>query len=197
MPIIKQIVCYLNTYGGFFSFLGVIGNAYGGFFSFLGVIGLVVTFITSLLLQRKRHFQNQLGLLRVLKWQLNYLGGQQEIRVRSDARYPHLRWYKTTLKAGDIPPLDMEDIDPNRYIFELDEEIKGESTYELKILVSWVHNDVTLVNNLTRKLLELNLANSPSEIKIKELRCLVDKSITSLQKLIPKAIKEIDMKWLH
>lgn len=94
----------------------------------------------------------------------------------------------------------MKDIDPNRYIVELDEEIKGESTYELKNLVSWVHDDVTLVNSLTRKILELILANSPSEIKkhkINEMRRLVDKSIASLEKLIPEAIREIDMKWLH
>ena len=183
MPIIKQIVRYLNTYGGFFSFLGV--------------VGLVVTFMVSLGLQRKKHLQNQLGLLKTLRWELNYLGGQQDICVDSLFRYPHLRWYETTFEKGDIPPLDMKDIDPNRYVVELDEEIKGESTHELKILVSWVHDDATLVNNLTRKLLELNLANSPSEIKIKELRRLVDKSITSLEKLIPEAIKEIDMKWLH
>lgn len=188
MPIIRQIVCYLNTYGGFFSFLGV--------------IGLVVTFMVSLRLQRKRHFQNQLGLLKILRWELNYLGGQQGIHVSSLARsrYSHLRWYKTTFQKGDTPPLDMKDIDPNRYIFELDEEIKGESTYKLKILVSWIHDDVTLVNNLTRKILELILANSPSEIKkhkIKEMRRLVDKSIASLEKLIPEAIRKIDMKWLH
>lgn len=181
MPISKQIVCYLNTYGGFFSFLGV--------------IGLVVTFMVSLRLQRKRHFQNQLGLLKILRWELNYLGGQQEIHVRSHARYSHLRWYKTTFEKRHIPPLDMKDIDPNRYIVELDEEIKGELTYELKILVSWVHDDVTLVNSLTRRILEMNLANSPSD-RIKELRRLIDNSIASLEKLIPEAIREIDMKWL-
>jgi len=180
-PIIKQIVSYLNTYGGFFSFLGV--------------IGLVVTFMVSLRLQRKRHFQNQLGLLKTLRWELNYLGGQQEIHVSSVTRYTHLRWYKETFQKGDIPPLDMKDIDPNRYIVELDEEIKGKSTYELKNLVSWVHDDVTLVNSLTRKTLELILANSPSEIN--EMCRLVDKSIASLEKLIPEAIREIDMKWLH
>lgn len=79
MPTIKQILLWLNIYGGSFSAISV--------------LVAVATFFIALGLQRKRHINNQLGLLKSLICELNYLGGEGEMQIGPLSRHSHLHWY--------------------------------------------------------------------------------------------------------
>ncbi len=185
MPTIKQIFLWLNIYGGSFSAISV----------FMAV----VTFFIALRLQRKRHINNQLGLLKSLMCELNYLGGEGEMQIGPLTRHSHLHWYEEAFSKGGVPTHDMKDIDVNRYIAELDEKIKGESTRYLKEVLLFIHDSVVMINRWTDKFLKLTQSRDSKQVKSKEaenMYIFVKQPIERLKILIPEAVQEISTKWL-
>ncbi len=175
-------------------------NTYGGLVSAASVLIAVVIFLITLLLQRNRRIRGQIGILKSLMCELNYLGGQGEMNVAGRARRSHLYWYEKSFKTGSIPTHDMKDINVNTYITELDEEVKGKSTRDLKNIVLWIHDCVIMVNRWTGEFLKLHSADYPSQIKAQEVKKMlpfVKHPIDRLKELIPVATKEIDTKWLN
>ena len=186
MPTIRQIFHWLNIYGGAFSAISVL-VAVGSFF-------------IALLLQRKRHINNQLGLLKSLMCELNYLGGEEKMQIGPITKYSHLHWYEKSFSKGEIPSYSMKDIDVNRYIAELDEKIKGESTRSLKEYLLFIHDNVVMINRWTDEFLKLAQSRDSKEVKIKEadkMYIFVKIPIENLKKLVPEALQKINTNWFN
>lgn len=186
MPTIKQIFLWLNIYGGAFSAISI-----------LVAVG---TFFIALWLQRKRHINNQLGLLKSLICELNYLGGEGKMQIGPLTRYSHLHWYEEAFSEGGVPTHDMKDIDVNRYIAELDEKIKGKPTRYLKEVLLFIHDSVVMINRWTDEFLKLTQSRDNKEVKSKEaekMYVFVKQPIERLKILIPEAVRQINTKWLN
>ena len=186
MPIIKQILLWLNVYGGSFS-----ANS---------VLVAVATFLLALWLQRKRHITNQLGLLKSLMCELNYLGGEGEMQIGPIKRHSHLHWYEETFNKGGVPTHDMKDIEVGRHIVELDEKIKGSSTRYLKDTLLFIHDCVVMTNRWTDEFLKLVQSEDSKEVKrqqAQKMYVFVKQPIERLKILVPEAIQEINTKWLN
>ncbi len=184
MPTIKQIFLWLNMYGGAFSAISV-----------LVAVG---TFFVALFLQRNRHINNQLGLLKSLVCELNYLGGEGQMQIGSTKRDSHLHWYEEAFSKGGVPTHDMKDIDVNRYIAELDEEIKGKSTRSLKEFLLFIHDCVVMVNRWTDEFLKLLQSEDKKEVrsqKARKMYVFVKQPIERLKTLVPEAFQEINTNW--
>lgn len=184
MPTIKQILLWLNIYGGSFSAISV--------------LVAVATFFIALGLQRKRHINNQLGLLKSLMCELNYLGGEGEMQIGSIPRHSHLHWFEDTFSKGGVPTHDMKDIDVNRYIVELDEKIKGNSTRYLKDTLLFIHDCVVMINRWTDEFLKLVQSEDSKEVKrekAEKMYLFVKQPIQRLKILVPEAIQEINKNW--
>ena len=184
MPTIKQILLWLNIYGGAFSAISV--------------LVAVATFFIALWLQRKRHVNNQLGLLKSLMCELNYLGGEEKMQIGPITRYSHLYWYEKLFSKGEIPSHDMKDLDVNRYIAELDEKIKGKSTRPLKESLLLIHDNVVMINRWTDTFLKLSQSRDSREVKIKKadkMYIFVKTPIDNLKKLVPEALQKINTNW--
>lgn len=184
MPTIKQIFSWLNIYGGAFSAISV-----------LVAVG---TFFIALCLQRKRHINNQLGLLKSLICELNYLGGQEKRQIGSITTYSHLYWYEKAFSKGEIPSHDMKDIDVNRYIAELDEKIKGKSTRRIKDFLLFIHDNVVMINKEKDRFLKLSQSRDSKEVKIKKANdryLFVQIPIENLKRLVPEIFQEINTNW--
>ena len=183
MPVIKQIGLWLNTYGGAFSAISV--------------LVAVVTFFIALLLQRKRHIDNQFGLLKSLMCELNYLGGKEKMLIGSISRDSHLHWYNAAFSKGDIPTHDMKEIDINRYITPLDEKIKGKPTRSLKEFLLFIHDCVVMVNKWTNEFLKLAQSEDEEFAKQEAKRkyVFVKQPLGRLNKLIPEALQEMNTNW--
>ena len=167
-------------------------------FSAISVLVAVGTFFVALLLQRKRHISNQLGLLKSLMCELNYLGGEGKMQIGSMSRDSHLHWYEEAFNKGDIPTHDMWDIDVNRYIAELDERIKGKSTRSLKNFLLFIHDCVGMVNKWTDVLLKVARSEDKKEVisqKPRKMSVFVKQPIERLEKLIPETLQEINTSW--
>jgi len=185
MLTIEQIALWLNTYGGFISATSV--------------FSAVVIFLLTLWSQKKRHVDNQLGLLKSLICELNYLAGEGEMHIGPITRISHLRWYEDSFKKGGVPTHDMKDIDVNRYIAELDETIKGKSTRYLKEVLLFIHDNVIMINRWTYQFLKLTQSTDGKEVKSEKAKgmfVLIKQPIERLKILIPEAIQEINTKWL-
>lgn len=185
MPTIKQILLWLNIYGGSFSAISV--------------LVAVATFFIALGLQRKRHINNQLGLLKSLICELNYLGGEGEMQIESIKRHSHLHWYEEAFSKGGVPTHDMKDIEVNRYIVELDEKIKGNSTRYLKDTLLFIHDCVVMINRWTDEFLKLVQSEDTKEVKrekAEKMYVFVKQPLERLKILVPEAVQEVNTKWL-
>lgn len=186
MPTIKQIFLWLNVYGGAFSAISV--------------LVAVKTFFIALWLQRKRHINNQLGLLKSLMCELNYLGGEGEMQIGPLTRHSHLHWYEEAFSEGGVPTHDMKDIDVNRYIVELDEKIKGNSTRSLKDTLLFIHDCVVMINRWTDEFLKLVQSEDNKQIKRQKagkMYVFVKQPIERLKILVPGALQEINTNWFN
>lgn len=184
MPIIKQIFLWLNIYGGAFSAISV-----------LVAVG---TFFTALFLQRNRHINNQLGLLKSLVYELTYLGGEEEMQIGSIRRDSYLTWYEEAFSKNSVPTHDMKDIDVNRYIAELDERIKGRPTRHLKEFLLCIHDCVVMANSLRNEFLRILVSEDKEEVKTqkcKETYVVIKQPLKHLRKIVPEALQEIDTNW--
>jgi hypothetical protein len=160
-----------------------------GLFSLAGIFLAFLYFAQSSHSERRRHLLNQIGLLKSLLIRLEYLAGEDVMKIfGKPRRISHTRWYIETLFQGKIPTHKILELDADFFASNLDYEIAGKSTYELKKSLYYARDKILMINFWSQKLLKiLEIPDKKrKEELLKRYKIFVSEPLLDLQKLIPE-----------
>lgn len=170
------------------------------FLTLFSILIAIVAFKGGIILKKDNHLKNQKDLLRSLLIRLEYLAGEDVMRIFGEPmRISHLKWYLT---AEGIPTHKVLEIDPDFFASKLDHEIMNEPTHELKKSLYYVKDKVNMINYWNEKRLEIALepnisenSKNDKEIRIKKCTIFVKEALDDLEKFIPKIKSHIQTKF--